>query len=128
MNLGDLLKATAEKNPQKTALTTQTDSASYEQLERDSTSTAYWLLVALTRLPPGRSHRVVLAELDGNGEASVWVFQSWSDRGSCSCVEEAARNGVRTRAPERGFVRCASQAVAHNHGGDTGAQAASGNS
>jgi acyl-CoA synthetase (AMP-forming)/AMP-acid ligase II len=44
MNLGNLLSASAERNPRKTAIVLEVQNISYEQLERSTTSLARWFL------------------------------------------------------------------------------------
>ena len=44
MNLGNLLSASAARNPRKTACVFENESISYEQLDRSTTSLARWFL------------------------------------------------------------------------------------
>jgi long-chain acyl-CoA synthetase len=44
MNMGNLLSASAERNPRKTAIILENESVSYEQLDRSTTSLAQWFL------------------------------------------------------------------------------------
>src|SRR5258707_9117086 len=44
MNLGNLLSASSERNPRKTACVCENESISYEQLDRSTTSLARWFL------------------------------------------------------------------------------------
>src|SRR5258708_39651549 len=44
MNLGNLLSASAARNPRKTACIFENESISYEQLDRSTTSLARWFL------------------------------------------------------------------------------------
>jgi acyl-CoA synthetase (AMP-forming)/AMP-acid ligase II len=44
MNFGNLLSASAERNPRKTAIVLEDQNISYEQLERSTTSRARWFL------------------------------------------------------------------------------------
>ena len=44
MNMGNLLSASAERNPRKTAIILENESVSYEQLDRSTTSLARWFL------------------------------------------------------------------------------------
>jgi acyl-CoA synthetase (AMP-forming)/AMP-acid ligase II len=44
MNMGNLLSASAERNPRKTTIILENESVSYEQLDRSTTSLARWFL------------------------------------------------------------------------------------
>lgn len=44
MNLGNLLNASAARNPRKTACIIENESISYEELDRSATSLARWFL------------------------------------------------------------------------------------
>jgi non-ribosomal peptide synthetase component E (peptide arylation enzyme) len=55
MNLGNLLSASAERNPRKTAIVLEDQNISYEQLERSTTSLARWFLRQGCK--PGGPHR-----------------------------------------------------------------------
>jgi acyl-CoA synthetase (AMP-forming)/AMP-acid ligase II len=44
MNTGNLLSASAERNPRKTAIILENESVSYEQLDHSTTSLARWFL------------------------------------------------------------------------------------
>jgi acyl-CoA synthetase (AMP-forming)/AMP-acid ligase II len=105
MNLGNLLSASAARNPQKTACVFENESISYEQLDRSTTSLARWFL--LQGCKPG--DRIAIHW--PNSIDTVMLFFACFKAGMI-----AVPVNVRMKAPEASYVLQHSKAamyVAH---------------